>query len=169
MLVVVPNLVGMTREQAEADLTDRGLNPVAKNRETDPADADPGTVVDQDPKDGVEVAKGADVDDLHRRGAQHHDRRRTWRDRRLSAAQTELSAAGLRLGSQLQEPSATILQGRSRSEPAAGSEVEQGSVVDVYVSTGPEQVTVPDVSDRMPVDGVGAQGPEGCRLGNRGG
>ena len=27
VLVVVPNLVGMTREQAEADLTDRGLNP----------------------------------------------------------------------------------------------------------------------------------------------
>ena len=51
----------MTREQAEADLTDRGLNPVVRNRETDPADADPGTVVDQNPKDGVEVAKGADV------------------------------------------------------------------------------------------------------------
>ena len=33
-----------------------------------------------------------------------------------------------------------------RSEPAAGEPVAPGSVVDVVVSTGPEQVTVPDVS-----------------------
>ena len=51
----------MTREQPEADLTDRGLNPVVKNRETDPADADRVSVVSQNPKDGVEVAMGADV------------------------------------------------------------------------------------------------------------
>ena len=146
VLVVVPDLVGMTREQAEADLTDRGLNPVVKNRETDPADADPGTVVDQNPKDGVEVAKGADVTIF----IAVEPTTTTVPDLEgltPSAAQTELSAAGLRLGSQLQEPSATIPAGQiTRSEPAAGSEIEQDSVVDVFVSTGPEQVTVPDVS-----------------------
>ena len=146
VLVVVPDLVGMTREQAEAELTDRGLNPVARNRETDPADADPGTVVDQKPEEGVEVAKDADVTIF----IAVEPTTTTVPDLEgltPSAAQTELGAAGLRLGSQLQEASATIPAGQiTRSEPAAGSDLEQDSVVDVYVSTGPEQVTVPDVS-----------------------
>ena len=147
MLVVVPDLVGMTREQAEADLTDRGLNPVVKNRETDPADADPGTVVDQNPKDGVEVAKGADVtifiavepttttvpdlEGLTPSAAQTElERGRT--PPRVPAAGTERRRS---------------LPGRSRGpSPPPASEIEQDSVVDVFVSTGPEQVTVPDVS-----------------------
>jgi len=146
VLVVVPNLVGMTREQAEADLTDRGLVPVARNRETDPADADPGTVVDQNPKDGVEVAKGAevkifiavepntvDVPDLS--------------GMTLGEASSALAADGLTLGSRTPEANADIEVDRViRSEPAAGEPVAPGSVVDVVVSTGPEQVTVPDVS-----------------------
>lgn len=146
VLVVVPDLVGQTREQAEAALTDRGLNPVAKNRETDPADADPGTVVDQNPKDGVEVAKGADVT-IFIAVEPSTTTVPNLSGLTPSAAQTELSDAGLRLGSQLQEPSADIPAGQiTRSEPAAGTDVEKDSVIDVYVSTGPEQVTVPDVS-----------------------
>jgi eukaryotic-like serine/threonine-protein kinase len=146
VLVVVPDLVGQTREQAEAALTDRGLNPVAKNRETDPADADPGTVVDQNPKDGVEVAKGADVTifiAVEPTTVEVPD----LSGMTLGEASTALAADGLTLGSRTPEANADIEVDRViRSEPAAGEPVEPGSVVDVVVSTGPEQVTVPDVS-----------------------
>ena len=80
VLVVVPNLVGMTREQAEADLTDRGLNPVVKNRETDPADADPGTVVDSEAGGRGRGGQGRRRRDLRRRGAHHRRRPRPQRD-----------------------------------------------------------------------------------------
>jgi len=65
----------------------------------------------------------------------------------VSQAQSELRAADLTLGSTLQEASADIFEGLViRSEPATDAEVEPGSAVDIYVSTGPEMVEVPDVS-----------------------
>jgi beta-lactam-binding protein with PASTA domain len=65
----------------------------------------------------------------------------------VSQAQSALNDAGLSLGSQLPESSSTVDSGLvTRSDPASGDPVEPNSAVDVYVSTGPEQVTVPDVS-----------------------
>jgi hypothetical protein len=76
-----PTSSGRRGNRPKPRLTDRGLNPVAKNRdETDPADADPGTVGDQKPKDGGRGGQGRRRHDLHRGGAQHRGRSRPQRD-----------------------------------------------------------------------------------------
>jgi beta-lactam-binding protein with PASTA domain/predicted Ser/Thr protein kinase len=144
--VVVPDVVGLTRVEAETLLAERGLETAVKRRETDPADAEPGTVVDQDPNKNTEVGNGAEVTiwiAVEPSAVQVPD----LEGLSVSAAQSALSEAGLVLGSQFQESSSTVDAGQiTRSDPAALDEVEKGSAVDVFVSTGPELVEVPDVS-----------------------
>ena len=171
VLVVVPDLVGMTRSRRKPSSTDRRPQARAPGtaRPIRPTPT-PAPWSIRTPKDGVEVAKGADVTifiavepttttvpDLAGTdpvgGTNRTRRGRT--PPRLPTAGTERRRSR---------------QGRSLGpSPPAGSEVEQDSVVDVYVSTGPEQVDGAGRLDRLPVDGVGAQGPEGRRLGGRGG
>ena len=146
ILVVVPNVVGKTQADAEDALRAAGLTPVARNREVDPDEADPGTVVAQDPKRGTDLERGkevtifvavepttVDVPDVS--------------GLTVSAAQSALSDVGLILGSQRQEASSDFDVGQvTRSDPPAGQAVEPGTAVDIFVSTGPAQVAVPDVS-----------------------
>ncbi|MBA3765263.1 MAG: PASTA domain-containing protein [Actinobacteria bacterium] len=65
----------------------------------------------------------------------------------VSEAQAELEAKDLTLGSRLEEASIEFDVGEIiRSDPPADADVEPGTAIDVYVSTGPETVIVPDVS-----------------------
>ena len=144
--VIVPNVVGMDQATAEATLRERDLEVDVRRREVDPNEADPGTVVAQDPRRSEEVAGGSTVTitvavepttvavpDLEGLS--------------VSQAQEALRDADLTLGSQLQEASADIDEGLViRSDPPVDSEVDPGSAVDVFISTGPEMVEVPDVS-----------------------
>jgi beta-lactam-binding protein with PASTA domain len=64
----------------------------------------------------------------------------------LAAATTLLNNAGLTLGTQTQETSATVPAGSViRHTPAAGTEVVPGSSVNVVLSSGPPPGTVPNV------------------------
>jgi beta-lactam-binding protein with PASTA domain/predicted Ser/Thr protein kinase len=58
--VAVPDVEGRSREEAERLLRDADLQPAVTERED--ADADPGTVLEQDPAAGTRVAKGRTVD-----------------------------------------------------------------------------------------------------------
>ena len=57
--VAVPDLVGATRDDAAQQLRDAGLKAAFTERES--ADEDPGTVLEQDPAAGAQVAKGGTV------------------------------------------------------------------------------------------------------------
>jgi serine/threonine-protein kinase len=57
--VAVPDLVGRPRDEAERTLQDAGLQASAKEEES--TDADPGTVLRQDPAAGTQLAKGKTV------------------------------------------------------------------------------------------------------------
>ena len=62
-------------------------------------------------------------------------------------AQRRLDGAGLKLGSQEQASSDEVEAGAViKQSPAAGTEVERGSVVDVTLSTGPPQEPAPQSS-----------------------
>ncbi|MGZ8631350.1 MAG: Stk1 family PASTA domain-containing Ser/Thr kinase [Actinomycetota bacterium] len=144
--VIVPDVVGDDQETAEAKLSELGLEVDVRRREIDPDETEPGTVVAQDPRKDAEVGRGSTVTifvavepdlvvvpDLE--------------GLTVSQAQAALGDATLTLGSQLQEASSEIdAQLVIRSDPAVDDEVEPGSAVDIFVSTGPEMVTVPDVS-----------------------
>ncbi|MFD1860087.1 Stk1 family PASTA domain-containing Ser/Thr kinase [Aeromicrobium camelliae] len=66
------------------------------------------------------------------------------------SAQRALEQAGLQLGDVTSEASSDVPQDRViRTDPEEGTSVEEGSAVDLVLSSGPEQVQVPDVSDYM--------------------
>ncbi len=65
----------------------------------------------------------------------------------VSEAQVELEENDLLLGSVIPESSSEFEEDDvTRSDPLSGDEVDPGTEVDVYVSTGPALVIVPDVS-----------------------
>lgn len=58
-------------------------------------------------------------------------------------AESDLAAAGLRLGRQDEAPSDTVPVGVvTEQNPAEGTEAEEGTAVDIVVSMGPQQVPV---------------------------
>ncbi|MBW3577860.1 MAG: PASTA domain-containing protein [Actinobacteria bacterium] len=64
----------------------------------------------------------------------------------VEAAQERLSSAGLALGEVTEQPSAEQPEGRVvAQDPAAGSDVEPGTAVDLVVSSGRSPVAVPAV------------------------
>jgi serine/threonine-protein kinase len=145
--VAVPNVVGDKRAQALSELEDAGLEVgtitlVAAADETQ----EPGTVVEQDPAAGDEVERGTAVDltivespalvaipDLEGSSVE---------EAQAALLELELEPAGPQ-----EEPSDTVDEGLvTRSDPASGEEVEPGSTVTIFVSSGPGTVVVPDVT-----------------------
>src|SRR5699024_5033424 len=60
---------------------------------------------------------------------------------------TLLETAGLKLDNQGGEASADVEEGNAtRWEPEVGTMVDEGSAVKVWFSTGPSEITVPDVT-----------------------
>ena len=67
-------------------------------------------------------------------------------------AANELGQKGFRTTTR-QEASSTVTRGKvTRTDPPAGTQLENGSLVTVYVSAGPAQVTVPDETGRKQAD-----------------
>lgn len=146
VLVEVPNVVGKSRPQAESDLEDAGFVPVVADRVPATGDQQPGTVLEQDPKAGDQVERGSNVN-LTIVGNPTTVQIPDLQGRSVADAQAALTDAGLVPGAPTEEPSDTVDQGLvTRTDPAAGQEVERGSTVTIFVSTGPEQVTVPLVT-----------------------
>jgi tRNA A-37 threonylcarbamoyl transferase component Bud32 len=66
-----------------------------------------------------------------------------------ATAQTDLAAVGLELGRQDETPNDMVPVGVvSEQDPVQGSEVEEGTAVDIVVSTGPRQAPVNDEKER---------------------
>jgi serine/threonine-protein kinase len=64
----------------------------------------------------------------------------------VQEAQATLVGLGLEPGGPVEEPSDTVPEGDvTRTDPASGQEADPGSTVTIFVSTGPEQVAVPEV------------------------
>jgi serine/threonine-protein kinase len=145
--VQVPNVVGDKRAQAISEIEDAGLEvgtitPLAAADETQ----EPGTVVEQDPAAGDEVERGTAVDltivespalvpipDLEGSSVEE--------------AEAALLELGLEPTDPVEEPSDTVDEGSvTRTDPGSGEEVDPGSTVTIFVSTGPDQVSVPLVT-----------------------
>jgi eukaryotic-like serine/threonine-protein kinase len=63
-----------------------------------------------------------------------------------AAAEQAITDAGLEVGTVTTEASTTVAEGLViRSNPASGAQAEAGSTVDLFVSGGPDTVTVPNV------------------------
>jgi eukaryotic-like serine/threonine-protein kinase len=145
--VTVPDVVGESRAQAEQDLEEAGLE-VGDITRVPPADdtQEPNTVLEQDPAADEEVDRGTAVD-LTIVAAPEAVTIPELEGSSPEDAQAALLELGLEPAGPTEEPSDTVPEGAvTRTDPAAGSEVDPGSQVTIFVSSGPGTVVVPDVT-----------------------
>jgi beta-lactam-binding protein with PASTA domain/tRNA A-37 threonylcarbamoyl transferase component Bud32 len=144
-LIELDDYRGRPYLDVKRELEDIGLEVVRTTKETDQPD-EVGTVLAQDPEAGRSIAEGGTVT-LTVGVAPDTVVVPDLSEMTVSQAQAALRDADLTLGSTLGESSADVADGLViRSDPAVDAEVEPGTAVDIYVSTGPEMVEVPDVS-----------------------
>jgi len=140
---VVPDVIGRNVDEARGLLEGAGFTVVTETIERE--DEESGTVILQDPGPGAEVPEGSQVGLVVARAPSDA----TIPDvagQSLAAAQSALQAAGFRIGGPEYRSSDSVPSGRViGTEPAGGTSAEKGSTVTVIVSTGVEQVGVPDV------------------------
>jgi eukaryotic-like serine/threonine-protein kinase len=150
--VAVPVVVGQTLDSAQAELDRAGLK-VDIRRRADRAPRD--IVFDQAPPAGEKVDDGSSVAVFVSNGPG------TVKVPDViglteADAKRRVRAAGLRSQSQ-QESSVKVPAGIViRSDPSAGRPVDRESAVTLVVSSGPEQVAVPDVTGQDQQEAVAA-------------
>ncbi|HVA20227.1 MAG TPA: Stk1 family PASTA domain-containing Ser/Thr kinase [Solirubrobacteraceae bacterium] len=141
--VKVPDVVGQTEAGALTRLRRANLNPTAAT--TASTSVASGLVVSQTPPGGNEVGKGARVSILVSAGP---GTAKLPAVEGLTAAKavSKLRAAGFKPASE-EQSSAKIAQGHVIStDPSAGLVLGVGSPITVFVSSGPAQVHVPNVT-----------------------
>ena len=142
--VVVHDVVGLDAATAAARLQNQGLDP---NIERVRSERREGIVLRQDPQPREEVDEGSEVTLIVSDGPGEA----TVPDvagRSRRTAERRIEEAGFRARVR-EEPSDTVREGRViETEPSANSQLERGQPVTLVVSTGPEQVEVPDVRGR---------------------
>ena len=138
---VIPKLIGADVTTAARRLRNDGFKPVVERSR---ADAERDTVIGQDPNPGVRLEVGSEVTLSVSDGpgtAAVPQVRGLTRER----ARSRLRRAGFDI-EERRETSATVPSGRViTTEPTPGSQLERGSSVTIVLSSGPEQVDVPDV------------------------
>jgi eukaryotic-like serine/threonine-protein kinase len=140
--VTIPSVVGKTEDVARADLVALGLD--VRVVEEESAEIDKGTVISQDPAEGQSVEADSTVVITVSSGVELVQVPNV-RLMSLTEAVAAIENAGLRVGTQTdrestREPGTVIEQ-----SPAAGSEVEKGSSVNIVSAAQPDDLTVPSV------------------------
>ena len=143
--VSVPNIVGMSEDQAQLALEKQGLDwgtPERVYSDTVPA----GSIVSCQPKAGQKVGLGQAVTATVSRGVETKtvpDVVRKTKDQATAA----ITAAGLTLGDVTEEYSASVESGKVIScDPKAGKVIKHTEKVSLVVSKGKEPATIPDVT-----------------------
>ena len=140
--VEVPRVTGLDLTDARDRLDKAGFEKVEVEREQSIAAVD--KVLRQDPDPGEQAAKSDTVTLAVSRGP---GKVRVPSVRKLSQARAfkELERAELKVTAD-PEPSNTVKEGLAiGTSPKEGTEVDRGSRVRLFVSSGPERISVPDV------------------------
>lgn len=140
-LVRVPDVVGLTEEEAVEELEASGFEVDVENR---PSQKDEGEVIKQDPKARQRLEEGETVTITVSSGVRQVEVPDV-EGLKLNAARDLLEEEGL-TAEVTPVASDEVEEGEVISQsPAAGTEVDVDSVVQLEVSSGPELVLVPDV------------------------
>jgi beta-lactam-binding protein with PASTA domain/tRNA A-37 threonylcarbamoyl transferase component Bud32 len=143
--VTVPSVTGEDVEDAVDTLRAAGFE-VQQTSQADP-EAPEGRVLSQDPRSGQEAPKGSVVRLVVSSGKPKVAVPNVV-GKDETPAKDEILNAGLKVRT-VEEASTTVAEGKVvRTDPAGGTEVDQGSTVTVVVSSGVERVEVPDVTTR---------------------
>lgn len=171
--VSVPKVVGETQSDAEEILSAKNLKVEIETQES--TTYENGVVISQDPEDGDEVKEGTIITLVVSKKPEASPSAsvsskvtvKEVRGSSYSNAESALKSAGFRVYKQ-QVYSDTVDEGNVvKTYPSAGSSVDYGSTVTVYVSKGPEQKnsTVPDLSGMTESQAKSALEKAGLSLG----
>jgi eukaryotic-like serine/threonine-protein kinase len=141
--VSMPTVIGKQYSDAKQQLESQGLKVQAVYKASGkPA----GTVLDQNPAQGITVGAGATVI-LTVAKAIPTVTVPPLAGLTLAQAQAQLTPLGLKLSTPTNNTSTTVPAGQIiMSSPAAGASAHKGDFIDVVVSTGKPQVAVPDLT-----------------------
>ncbi len=160
--VSVPNVTGQSQALAVARLQHAGLSAAANQAAS--ATAPAGVVITQSPRGGVKVDKGSRVSIVVSSGPASIAMPQVVGETE-SKALAKLRAAGLQPTTQSQ-PSAKVAKGVVIStDPTAGIELQVNSGVTVNVSSGPQQVKVPEVTGSTQAEAKAALTAVGLKVG----
>ena len=142
--VEVPDVVGMTLDDAKKELNDAGLGwKIGKQEES--AQYDKGYVMGQDPEDGEKVKKNTQITlDVSTGKAEEQVEVPDVVGQDEADAQKTLEDAGFKVESTAvysSQPQGEVVA----TTPEAGTQAAKGSTVTIQVSKGEEKVSVPDV------------------------
>jgi eukaryotic-like serine/threonine-protein kinase len=141
--VTVPSLIGKSRDDAIAALSERGL----KRKVVDVySREDEGTVVAQNPPPGRRVNKGSSVRINVSRGLQPIGIP-TVVGETFESASSQLQGAGFAVARQdvdSEQPKGIVV----RQSPAGGAQASRGATVTLSVSKGPKESSIPDVTSQ---------------------
>ncbi len=142
--VQVPNVLGLTQDEAQDALAAAGLVLGTTSQAYDPT-VPAGLVAVQNPAAGSTVESGAAVDLVVSLGPQPMAVPDVV-GLAQAAAESAVTGTGLSVGAITTQYSDTVPAGSVISQnPVAGTEVLPGSAVDLVISLGPQPVAVPDV------------------------
>jgi eukaryotic-like serine/threonine-protein kinase len=142
--VTVPQVVGADQANAEAKLRQEGFKTDSTTKFSDQPD---GRVIGQDPSGNTKADKGSTVTLTVSKGREQVAVPQVV-GLTAKSARGRLDKAGL-TASERDENSTTVEKGRVISaSPGEGEKVDKGSSVTLVVSSGPEQVAVPDVTGK---------------------
>ncbi len=144
--ISVPGVVGLTQGDAERRLTALGLTATLGESRYSP-DAPKSTVLSQSPVPGTVVAPGAVVT-LDVSAGQQRATIPALLGLSTADAERALTKVGLALGQVAEEPSDSARGLVLDSRPEEGQVVPLGTRVDLAVSAGPANLTMPDVVGR---------------------
>lgn len=144
--VVIPNIIGKSKADAEKAIKNKGLVfTVAGYKKSD---KDAGTVLECDPGEGKTVASGSEVRVIVSRKDDTSQTMPDLTDMDYDTAVNEIKRLGLKVGTKTTKYSDTVGKGLVMDQdPAADSNVDENTVVNLTISNGPEAkyATVPSL------------------------
>lgn len=143
--VTVPNLIGMTKDEAKEALDKVGLE--LEDGGTEDSEEKEGTIIDMNTKSGTKVNKGTKIRVIFSSGKSALEMK-DFSGSSLDSIKTFLKKNDITNYSVEYEYSDTIDSGCViRTDPEAGAEINSDTAVTIYVSQGPKvkKYTVPNV------------------------
>ncbi|WP_460747581.1 Stk1 family PASTA domain-containing Ser/Thr kinase [Nocardiopsis oceani] len=142
--MAVPDLSGSTQEQAEAQLTEDGFENFRAEEQADD-EAEEGTVLETDPEAGAEI-EATDSIVIYVSSGPGDLEIPSVEGQSEADAMSTLTDAGFENVTTENRANETVAEGNAiGTEPSAGNQVAPSDEVTLIISSGPDQVQVPDL------------------------
>ena len=144
-MVTVPNVINYTQEDAEATLQNAGFEVEYGNPVTDET-IEEGCVVDQTPDGNREAKEGSTVKLTLSKGPEPIEQVEVPNLTDMTRAEAESALKAIKLKCQVHEEANDAEKGKVfKQSRNTGEMVDEGTTIEIWVSTGPDEINVPGV------------------------